>query len=104
MPAHPRVQPVPAPHGEQANPPPDVSPPPETRPARALIESTGAILAGRDGYDSTGGNLRPYGGEWTGPVFVLTHHPEDLRTADGATAPSCSVAEAVRSGAGPAGR
>ena len=24
---------------------------------------------------------RPYGGAWQGPVFVLTHHPEDARPA-----------------------
>ncbi|SDT65027.1 dihydrofolate reductase family protein [Jiangella sp. DSM 45060] len=65
---------------------------------RELIESTGAILAGRDGYDSTGGNLLPYGGAWSGPIFVLTHHPEDVHTADGATVLSCSAAEAVRIG------
>lgn len=43
------------------------------------IASTGAVLAGRDGYDSAVGDSRPYGGAWKGPIFVLTHHPEDAR-------------------------
>jgi hypothetical protein len=47
------------------------------------IDTTGAILAGRDGYDSAIGDSRPYGGAWEGPIFVLTHHPEDARPAEG---------------------
>ncbi|MDQ2751061.1 MAG: dihydrofolate reductase family protein [Pseudonocardiales bacterium] len=45
----------------------------------ALIPTIGAILAGRRTYD--GGvdvatdDRRPYGGAYTGPVFVLTHRP-----------------------------
>jgi hypothetical protein len=35
---------------------------------------------------------------WRGPVFVLTHHPEDAQLADGVTFLSCDVAEAVRVG------
>lgn len=41
------------------------------------IETTGAVLAGRSGFDSAIGDARPYGGAWQGAVFVLTHHPED---------------------------
>ena len=44
--------------------------------------TTGAVLAGRDGFDSAIGDARPYGGAWQGPIFVLTHHPEDARPAD----------------------
>src|SRR5690242_5573546 len=40
------------------------------------IERTGAIIAGRDGWDSPVGHS-PWGGAWHGPIFVLTHHPED---------------------------
>ena len=44
-------------------------------------QGTGAILAGRRWYDvaSTkyGGTGGIYGGAWTGPVFVLTHRPDD---------------------------
>ena len=43
------------------------------------IASTGAVLAGRDGYDSATGDSRPYGGEWKGPIFALTHHPRTRR-------------------------
>ena len=42
-----------------------------------VIRTTGAILAGRRMYDlGIGrGNAKPYGGAWTGPIFVLTHRP-----------------------------
>jgi len=63
---------------------------------REYIENTGAILAGRDGFDSAIGDSRPYGGAWHGPIFVLTHHPEDARPAQDITFLSCSVDEAVR--------
>jgi dihydrofolate reductase len=39
-----------------------------------------------------------YGGAWDGPVFVLTHHPEDATPADRVTFLSCDLAEAVRIG------
>ena len=60
------------------------------------VEAIGAILAGRNGFDSTGGDFRPYNGAWTGPIFVLTHHPEDASHADGVTMLSCPVEEALR--------
>jgi dihydrofolate reductase len=60
------------------------------------VESTGAVLAGRSGYDSAIGDSRPYGGAWTGPIFVLTSHPEDARPAPDITFLSCPVEEAVR--------
>ena len=45
-----------------------------------VIDSTGAILAGRGSYDvgrrSTRPETRkPFGGRWSGPQFVLTHDP-----------------------------
>jgi dihydrofolate reductase len=63
------------------------------------VTTTGAVLGGRDGWDvaaASGG--RPYGGDWEGPIFVLTHHPEDAEPAEGITFLSCDVAEAVRIG------
>jgi hypothetical protein len=48
-----------------------------------VIETTGALLAGRRSYDvgRRGGQheaaSKPYGGRWTGPMFVLTHEPPD---------------------------
>jgi hypothetical protein len=38
------------------------------------VQTTGAVLGGRDGWDAAPGG-RPYGGAWNGPIFVLTHHP-----------------------------
>lgn len=65
--------------------------------------TTGAVLGGRKGWDAfpDAGNL--YGGAWQGPLFVLTHHPEDAQPADGVTFLSCDVAEAVRIGLEAAG-
>ncbi|HLK02624.1 MAG TPA: dihydrofolate reductase family protein [Streptosporangiaceae bacterium] len=60
------------------------------------VKTTGAVLAGRDGWDSAVGGARPYGGAWDGPIFVLTHHPEDADPAEGVTFLSCDLAEAVR--------
>jgi dihydrofolate reductase len=47
-----------------------------------VIGTTGAILGGRRGYEvgrradrtETG---KPFGGRWTGPIFILTHTPPD---------------------------
>jgi dihydrofolate reductase len=66
------------------------------------IETTGAILGGRDGWDVIS-DSRPYGGAWHGPIFVLTHHPEDATPADDVTFLHCSPAEAVRIGLAAAG-
>lgn len=66
------------------------------------VETTGAVLGGRDGWDAAGGS-RPYGGAWHGPIFVLTHHPEDAPPADGVTFLNCDPAEAVRIGLAAAG-
>ena len=61
-------------------------------------ETTGAVLGGRDGWDAYPDPSATYGGAWSGPTFVLTHHPEDAAPADGVTFLSCDVAEAVRIG------
>ena len=62
------------------------------------IKTTGAILGGRNGWDQAVEGSRPYGGAWQGPIFVLTHHPEDATPADGVTFLECGPAEAVRTG------
>jgi dihydrofolate reductase len=53
--------------------------------------------------DSAIGDSRPYGGKWKGPIFILTHHPEDARPADDVTFLNCAVDEAVRIGLEAAG-
>ena len=60
------------------------------------VTTTGAVLGGRNGWDQAIDGSRPYGGAWQGPIFVLTHHPEDVTPADGVTFLSCDPAEAVR--------
>jgi dihydrofolate reductase len=67
------------------------------------VQTTGAILGGRSGWDQAIDGSRPYGGAWQGPIFVLTHHPEDAGPGDGVTFLSCDVAEAVRIGLDAAG-
>jgi len=67
------------------------------------VRTTGAVLGGRDGWDVAVGGSRPYGGEWEGPIFVLTHHPEDAAPAEGVTFLDCGPAEAVRIGLAAAG-
>lgn len=66
-------------------------------------ETTGAVLGGRDGFDAYPDVSGIYGGAWQGPVFVLTHHPEDAHSSGGVTFLSCDVAEAVRIGLEAAG-
>jgi dihydrofolate reductase len=61
-------------------------------------ETTGAVLGGRDGFDAYPDVSGIYSGAWQGPVFVLTHHPDDAQPAKGVTFLSCDVAEAVRIG------
>ena len=67
------------------------------------VDTTGAVLGGRDGWDAVVGDHRPYDGAWDGPIFVLTHHPEDAIPAAGVTFLSCDPAEAVRIGLEAAG-
>jgi dihydrofolate reductase len=67
------------------------------------VTTTGAILGGRNGWDQAIDGSRPYGGAWQGPIFVLTHHPEDATAADGVTFLTCGPAEAVRIGLAAAG-
>jgi dihydrofolate reductase len=67
------------------------------------VETTGAVLGGRDGWDAFPDASGVYGGEWQGQVFVLTHHPEDAKPGEGVTFLNCDVAEAVRIGLEAAG-
>lgn len=64
---------------------------------REVMERTGAILAGRRGYDlgmrAGAGRRAIYGGAWHGPVFVLTHRPAD--SAGGVTFLSSGIEQAV---------
>jgi dihydrofolate reductase len=68
------------------------------------IDSLGAVLGGRRGYDAIAArhpgeaSRQPYGGAWSGPVFVLTHHPADAIPDPGITFLDCDVAEAVEIG------
>lgn len=59
------------------------------------IETTGAILGGRDGWDAFPDATGVYGGAWSGPLFVLTHHPDDAEPTEGVTFLDCDLAEAV---------
>jgi dihydrofolate reductase len=67
------------------------------------VATTGAVLGGRDGFDAYPDPSTTYGGAWSGPTFVLTHHPEDAPPTPGTTFLSCDVAEAVRIGLAAAG-
>lgn len=51
------------------------------------VETTGAVLGGRSGWDVYPDPTAIYGGAWQGPVFVLTHHPEDATPAAGCHLP-----------------
>jgi hypothetical protein len=67
------------------------------------VRTTGAVLGGRNGWDHYPDASSVYGGAWGGPIFVLTHHPEDATPADGVTFLNCGPAEAVRIGLEAAG-
>jgi dihydrofolate reductase len=67
------------------------------------VATTGAILGGRDGWDHYPDPSSVYGGAWNGPIFVLTHHPEDATPTNGVTFLNCDPAEAVRIGLAAAG-
>lgn len=62
----------------------------------AYAGATGAVLVGRDAFDVDPDPSRIYGGNWQGPVFLLTHHPEDAPQVDGVRILSCDVGEAAR--------
>jgi dihydrofolate reductase len=53
-----------------------------------VIDKVGALLVGRrtfggdDPYRDTDKEGEPFGGGWTGPQFVLTHHAPDMSVPD----------------------
>ena len=68
--------------------------------ADEVMNSIGAILAGRRWYDVASaryeGRAGIYGGKWTGPVFVLTNRPLDHDVSDpGITLLSGDIEDAV---------
>jgi len=65
-----------------------------------MIETTGAILAGRRSYDVGRGSTRretsaPFGGRWSGPQLVLTHNPPDDEEDPSITFISGDIRDAV---------
>jgi dihydrofolate reductase len=65
-----------------------------------MIDTTGAILAGRGSYDVGRDSTRretsaPFGGRWSGPQFVLTHNPPDDEEDPSITFISGDIGEAV---------
>jgi dihydrofolate reductase len=63
----------------------------------AAVAATGAILAGRRWFDAFAGDpdAAPYGGRFEGPIFVLTHHPEDAAEHPRITLLSVDLGDAV---------
>ncbi|MFI6101963.1 dihydrofolate reductase family protein [Lentzea sp. NPDC051213] len=64
----------------------------------SYAERTGAILGGRKGWEEVPDPTAPYGGQFVGKLFIMTHHPEDAPQAAGVTFLTCDVAEAVQIG------
>lgn len=65
-----------------------------------MIDTTGAILAGRGSYDVGRRSTRPetskpFGGAWSGPQLVLTHDAPDDETDPSITFISGDIGEAV---------
>jgi dihydrofolate reductase len=66
--------------------------------ARDVMLATGAIVAGRNTYgvgerDTGKPTEAPYGGAWSGPIFVLTH--QQLDVPDGVTVISGDIRDVV---------
>jgi dihydrofolate reductase len=74
-----------------------------------IINSTGAILAGRRSYDvGRKPDQRPeareaFGGAWRGPQFVLTHHPPTDEDDETISFLKGDIAEAVTTATAAAG-
>ncbi len=61
-----------------------------------VMQTTGALLAGRHTYDvGTRAGQPFYGGAWTGPAFVLTHHPPPPEEDPAITFLTSEIGEAV---------
>jgi dihydrofolate reductase len=72
--------------------------------ADEIIETMGAILAGRRWYDMVTSSHRReeiygpngvYGGRFRGPILVLTHRPSDVRDEEGIRLLSGGIEDAV---------
>jgi dihydrofolate reductase len=66
--------------------------------SKELADGTGAVLAGRNWHDELhrlGGLEGMYGGQWTGPVLVLTHRPEPPSPYDRVTFITGDIESAV---------
>jgi dihydrofolate reductase len=67
--------------------------------ADEVLRSAGAILGGRRWYDVAVGKFDGYrgiyGGQWAGPVFVLTHRPPDTDHHPAITFVSGDLTDAV---------
>src|SRR3954471_7155728 len=64
------------------------------------IATTGAILGGRRGYEvgrraERRETSKPFGGRWSGPIFILTHDPPDDEADPAYTFVSGDVREAA---------
>jgi dihydrofolate reductase len=74
--------------------------------ADEVLHGAGTILGGRRWYDVAvrkfGGYEGIYGGQWTGPVFVLTHRPPDAGHHPAITFLSDGLSDAVTTAAGAA--
>lgn len=75
--------------------------------ADEVMGTTGAILAGRRWHDVATAKYRGrqgiYGGNWEGPVFVLTHRPPDEPEDPGITFLTGELEEAVATARSAAG-
>jgi dihydrofolate reductase len=64
-----------------------------------VMNTTGAILGGRGCYEAARAHYDGidgiYGGRWAGPVFVLTHHPQDAPDDPKATFVSSGIEDAL---------
>ena len=64
--------------------------------ARDVMLATGAIIAGRRSYavgerDAGKPSQGPYGGAWSGPIFVLTHEPFEPPRGSGVTVMAADI-------------
>ncbi len=71
-----------------------------------IMEATGAIIAGRNSQavnerSALGATKAPYGGRWSGALFVLTHGPYD--PPEGITALSGDIRDAIATAQAAAG-
>jgi dihydrofolate reductase len=72
--------------------------------ADEVVRTTGAVLAGRRGYElGSERGAKAYGGAWTGPIFVLTHHPPATSPDPSITFLSDGIRAAVATGLAAAG-